>query len=303
MESIWRKVPGKTLVYLALAGYVCGLLAAGPAVSGAVADGIQVCLRVLAPSLFPFLVFSGMAASTGLMDELGDGLAGVMGRLFRLPGCCGSIWLIGMLGGYPLGVKAAADQYRSGGLDRKQAERIMGFCACCGPGFLFNTAGLAVFGSVKTGVFLLGIHWAASLLTGFLLTRDLSLHHSVLQKSREFSLPIPAFTGAVCGAVRACGGICGFYLFFRGLAAFLPAGTPAWVLGSLEMSCGITALKGLPGELPLAAAILGWGGLSVHFQAMDLLGGTGLRTGFYWKGKLLHSLLSATLCWLFSRFL
>ena len=303
MESIWRNSLGKTLVYLTLALYGACLLARGQAVSAALAEGVQVCLRVLVPSLFPFLVFSGMAAATGLMEELGRGLDPVMGRLFRLPGCCGSIWLIGALGGYPLGVRATVDLYRAGGLDQKSATRLLGFCACCGPGFLLNTAGLAVFDSVKTGLFLLAIHWIVSLLCGFLLTRDLTLQHHYSTASQTFAEPIPAFTGAVRGAIRSCAVICGFFLFFRGLLALLPAGTPVWVQGFLEMSCGITALSGLPRDLPLAAAMLGWGGLSVHFQAMDLLGNTGLGTGYYWVGKLLHGAASGLLCLIFMRFL
>lgn len=303
MESIWSKGKIKTPVYLGLGLYLWGLLRAGPAVSAALEAGLEVCLRVLVPSLFPFLVFSAMAADTGLLEDLGSVLEKPAAILFRLPGSAGGVWLIGALGGYPLGVKAALDLYRSGGLTRAQAERLCGFCACCGPGFLLQTAGQAVFGSGRIGLFLLGLHWLGSLLVGFILTRDLPLQYQSFRRSSTVIAPLSAFTGAVRGAVRSCAVICGFFLFFRGLIALLPAGMPIWFLGFLEMSCGVTALTGLPRELPLAAAILGWGGLSVHFQAMDLLGGSDISPAFYWKGKLLHSAVSFVLCSLFMRFL
>ena len=303
MESIWSKRGIKTLVYLALAGYAAGMLAAGPAVSAAVAEGVEICWRVLVPSLFPFLVFSGTAADCGLLEELGAGLDRLTTALYRLPGCCGSIWLMGALGGYPLGVRATLDLYRAGALGREAAERMLGFCACCGPGFLLGTVGLSVFGSAKTGLILLAIHWTGSLLIGFLLTRNLSLQVCNTTNSRSFQDPVSAFTGAVRGAVGGVGAICGFYLFFRGLMALLPAGSPGWLLGFLEMSCGVLALDGPPHSLPLAAGILGWGGLSVHCQAMDLLQGSGLRVRYYWGGKLLHGLLSWALCRLVLLFL
>ena len=299
MESIWSKGKLKTPVYIGLAVYLWGLLRAGPAVSDAVVQGIGICTKVLVPSLFPFLVFSGMAASTGLLEELGSWLERPMAALFRMPGRCGGVWLLGALGGYPLGVKATMDLYRAGSLDRERAQRLCGFCACCGPGFLLNTAGRAVFGCGRIGLFLLGIHWFSSLLVGFILTRRLPLLYQQIQKISADINFTPAFTGAVRGAVRSSVVICGFYLFFRGLIAMLPAGTPVWVMGLLEMSCGVTALNGLPEELPLAAAILGWGGLSVHFQAMDLLGNSDLNPAFYWQGKLLHSIISFLLCVLF----
>ena len=50
-----------------------------------------------------------------------------------------------------------------------------------------------------------------------------------------------------------------------------------------------------PGIAVVAAALLGWGGLSVHCQTASVLDGTNVPLDRYFLGKALQSLLSALL--------
>lgn len=43
------------------------------------------------------------------------------------------------------------------------------------------------------------------------------------------------------------------------------------------------------------AALLGWGGMSVHFQTRSMLAATPLSARYYLKGKVLQALLSLLL--------
>ena len=52
-----------------------------------------------------------------------------------------------------------------------------------------------------------------------------------------------------------------------------------------------------------AAALLGWGGLSVHGQSAAVLSGTDLPLGPYLAAKAIHAALSALLAWPVSRYL
>ncbi|MBR5382174.1 MAG: hypothetical protein IK136_06085, partial [Oscillospiraceae bacterium] len=67
--------------------------------------------------------------------------------------------------------------------------------------------------------------------------------------------------------------------------------------GALELFSGVWTLRGTPSLPSVAAAafMLGWGGLSVHFQTLSVLSESGLRPGLYLLGKALHGLLSAAL--------
>ena len=65
-----------------------------------------------------------------------------MASLFRLPGCAGSAaLLLGLVGGYPIGARTAAELYASGDLTRQEAERLLTFCNNSNPVFLISVLG------------------------------------------------------------------------------------------------------------------------------------------------------------------
>ena len=91
-------------------------------------------------------------------------MAGLTAPLFRLPGCAGSALLLGLVGGYPIGARTAAELYTSGALTRQEAERLLTFCNNSNPVFLVSVLGSGVFGSVRTGLWLWLIHVCSALL-------------------------------------------------------------------------------------------------------------------------------------------
>ena len=69
-------------------------------------------------------------------------------------------------------------------------------------------------------------------------------------------------------------------------------------MGFLELSTGTASLADAPSPslaLPLAAFLLGWGGLSVHCQSLPFLREAGVATGPYLRAKSLQGMLSAGL--------
>ena len=69
-------------------------------------------------------------------------------------------------------------------------------------------------------------------------------------------------------------------------------------MGFLELSTGTASLSDAPSPslaLPLAAFLLGWGGLSVHCQSLPFLRAAGVATGPYLRAKFLQGMLSAGL--------
>ena len=123
---------------LLLLSLSCGAalsLAPETAARGAAA-GLDVCLGVLVPSLFPFLVLSVFLVRSGGAALLGRVFDRPFRLLFRLPGCCAPGVLVGLAGGYPAGARGAASPLCGGGEDRDDD----GGCAECAPPFCFRAA-------------------------------------------------------------------------------------------------------------------------------------------------------------------
>ena len=110
--------------------------------------------------------------------------------------------------------------------------------------------------------------------------------------------PAAAFIGAVRGGVTAMAGVCGFVIFFlvvlRLAESFL--GTlPPMAAGFVELTNGILRLTADRAGFISAAALLGWGGLSVHCQTAAVLGGSGVSLRWYLPAKAAQALLSAAM--------
>ena len=281
---------------MAVLGIGAAVLLRPETASGAVRDGLTLCFRTVIPSLFPFFVVVSLLLQLGLAGDLQRICGPFMGPLFRMRGICALPLLTGLLGGYPSGAKTTADLYARGELSRQEAELLLGFCDNCGPAFILGYVGAGVLGSPEAGTWLFLIHAAAALAVGMTLCR--------LEKERgpgllRNNLPVKrvafpeALTNAVSGSMGAALNIWAFVVMFQVFAALIPVHVPALAMGALEMVSGAGALE--PGKIGFisAAAIVGWGGLSVHCQAVSVTAGLSFR--WHWAGKAMQAVLSAIL--------
>ena len=283
-------------------------------------QALALCGNVIAPSLFPFFVLSSLIVGLGLAEYPGRLLQNVMLPLFRLNGNCSAALVLGLIGGYPVGARTAAELYEKGLCSRAEAERMLGFCNNSGPAFLLGVVGSGVFGSTRVGVLLLCIHILSALLVG-LLFRFYPGHGAPQRGQKQIPAknqvhPAQVFTAAVTGSLGSLLNVSAFIRLFGvllrllencGLLGFLaglltPLGLePVWgerlLKGMLELSNGVASLPAdTPGiSIPLAAFLLGWGGVSVLCQTMSVLQSSGLSIRTCIAGKLAHGLISAAL--------
>ncbi len=310
------------VVCLAMAAAAAGLVMFPQESVGAAKSGVQICADVIVPSLFPFFVLSSMAVRLGLADKLGRLLEPVMRPLFNVGGAASTAFVLGFIGGYPVGAKTVISLYENGSCTKSEAERLLSFCNNSGPAFILGVVGAGIFSSSLVGLLLYLSHTAASVCIGVLFRKWGGKSANVRAKPQAAkSEKFPAaFTGSVASAFRSSLNICGFVIFFTVFikllftagvmpflsdvigAVFSPLGfDDIWaerlLTGIIEISSGVWSLKGAAGELQssmaLAAFMLGWAGLSVHCQVLSFISGSGLSAKTYIIGKFLHGILAA----------
>ena len=229
-----------------------------------------------------------------------------MRPLFGLSGAGAAALALGLCGGYPVGARTAAELVENGALSQEEGERLLAFCNNAGPGFLLGVCGAGVFSSSRAGAALYLIHVAAALCAGLLICRALppAPHGTYPHKSAKAQRFSTAFPTAVQNALTGCLNVSAFVVFFTVLARlllhFLPeafaSSLPcALLLGFLELTSGVLALPCSRAGFLSCAALLGWGGLSVHCQTLSVLAATPLSARYYLKGKVLQALLSLLL--------
>ena len=285
-------------------------------------EGLKLCYNVIIPSLFPFFVLSALVVDLGLAGYIGRALEGLMRPLFNVPGACASAFVLGFVGGYPVGARTALSLYQKGMCTKTEAERLLSFCNNSGPAFILGVVGAGVFASSRVGVLLSLAHAAASICVGLFFRfyrRGKKGREARVSPKFEAERFTTAFTGAVKNSFLSTLNICAFVVFFTVVIRllFLSGALPAlarllgvllsplgftqeWaerlLTGAIELSSGVWTLSGaggMAGRMSMAAFMLGWAGLSVHCQVLSFLGGSGLSVRTYIAGKFLHGGLAA----------
>lgn len=273
----------------------------------AVIGGLETCGRIIIPSLFPFFV------AVNLIVELGA--IGRLCKVFRINSMKYAAFIIGITGGYPVGAAYIAESRNRGEISCEEASSLLIYCNNSGPAFIIGAVGTGVFHSTAAGLILYAAHILSAAVYGKLFC------HVENSKSFAFEEENSAvFSSALTAAVKKSAGsiinVCGFVLAFSVLIKMLNAGglisilggkmaklahtelhfNSALISGLFELGNSITEMQGLlpsPLNMALAAFILGWGGISVHFQTLSLISETDIKTARYIIGRFLIAIIGA----------
>lgn len=292
--------------FIALGCVLCAaiLVLDGDVVAAGALSGVQLCLQTVIPSLFCFMVLTGFLINSGLYRLISLPLGPLTKGLFCLPPSMGSVVLLSLIGGYPMGAKSIAGLLEQGRLDRATAQQMLPFCCCAGPSFIITAVGSGMFGSAQAGILLYLVQLFVSILLGAVLgMRERGQQRRMLcaplpaQRTSDFMPMSQAFVLSVSQAVSALGQMCGFVILFKALSDILSSTLEGGVLsclllGSLEVTNGCLLASGQPLGLCLASCFLSFGGLSVAAQIAGILRGTGLRLRPFLLLRLAHAICS-----------
>ena len=265
---------------------------------------VYVCLETLLPSLFPFFVFSNLAVSFGFSGVCKKLFSRLMLPVFRTSSATATPLVLGLLSGFPVGASSSAQLYANGEISKSDCEKALTFSNSPSAGFIVTAVGLGVFKSVAVGRRLYFTVLFSSFLSAFFTCRLFGGEPAVGEKTckkNEKRLFIPEFLSAVVSAGKSILSVSAFVVFFSVVCGVISAVLPltqsvsAAVAGFFEISSGASALLPVrsPENLALAAALLSWSGLSVHFQVLSQTSTVGISPVPYLFSKLLAAVIAA----------
>ncbi|MBE6678495.1 MAG: hypothetical protein E7597_06855 [Ruminococcaceae bacterium] len=267
----------KSLGPLAIAAVFVFCLFNSTALAESSRQYLVLCGQKVVPSLFVFSVL-------GALVSQGEGLSKLCRRL-PLWGTETAVLLLSLCGGVPLGPLTAAELYRSGSLNKRQAEYLCTFSCTPSLSFIISFVG-GVLGGNK-GTTLAILYAGVSVLTAvickplMLNPEERRLIPTVAPKSKTFSTVLA--NSATSSVV-----ICGCVVFFGTMATMLPRTAG----GFLEISAGIANCR----SDVEAAVLLGFSGFSIFFQASAAVDGElSLKPCF--GAKLFQAVLMGTLAY------
>lgn len=258
------------------------ILNSGPSARAA-AEGVELCLKTAVPSLFPFFVLSAMLVPYCTSLRLPH-----LGQILGFPQGWGSVFILGCVGGYPVGAQCVCQGFKAGVLAEADARRMIPLCCNCGPAFLFGIVASILDSPGKAmGVWLVCV--LSSLLTALILSGSAT-------KGEMLTLPPVSLPWAVQGSCRAMISVCAWIILGKVFLSFLPAGI--FLSGLLELTNGCLSLGSVADEekrFILACLFCSFGGMCVAMQVFSLCDDAGLSGRGYLSRKALQAVIGTLL--------
>lgn len=272
--------------------------------SKSISSALEMCAETVIPSLFPFLFLSSFITCGGFFESGGKVLSFIAKKLFSLPECSASVFIMSALGGFPVGAKMTDSLLGSEKIGKESAKRLLCASVNPSPAFALGAIGLSLFSDTKPGIIIYSSVVISNLFILFISRFVFGDDDFVsVKKSRNDVRISAAFVSAGSAASQAMISICCYVLLFSCLCDLMRIFiTNETVLGVLCGICEVTAgTRRLAPHcsIPLIAGVVGWGGLSVHAQIMDCVEKSGLGIKLFFASRA----VCASLCVIISNFL
>jgi len=287
--------------------------------------GLTTWSKHMIPSLFPFMVLSGILIRTGISRQLSNMFYPLLGKLFRLSPDCIYVIIMGFLCGFPMGASIIADSLSLKKITQREANLLLAFCNNIGPIYFisFVSAACPYYPLWIT----LSIMYVVPLLYGLILRytnyRDIPYYYPSIYNTKKYPIQtttaknyskfpssITDNTGymysieeSIAKALTSIMTLGAYMVIFNVLQLpfyntfyQLPTKTLCIIKGLIEINSGINSIKVHPELYSIVYSIfLPFGGLCCIFQTYAMLKDTPLSLSSYLIHKILQTLCTILL--------
>lgn len=251
-------------------------------------QGLLYCGNILIPSLFPFMVLSSFIVTSGFSEIIGKYLTPITKRLFHTNGEIGSVIILGLCGGFPVGAKGIATLYNEEKIDLNTAKALSMFLVGGGPAFVVFVVGSSLYNNAITGVILWASQIIAQIILGIIACRKIEYSPAKYCKKNKIQIS-NAIVASTESGINGIFSLCGMVIIFSSFLGLcddlhitdyiiklmgvlgIPEGISQSLISSLwEVTRGCSMCCDLSAPLWMCSFALGWGGICVHFQIYSL---------------------------------
>ena len=274
-------------------------------------NGLNLWFGKMIPTLFPFMVLSGIMIRMNLTGAFVRMLNPVLGRIFKVNPSCIYGTVIGFLCGFPMGAHVAAQLCEQKQISAGEASFLLAFCNNIGPVYFLSFVLPTLFsGNISPGIklcLLMGMY-GLPLLYGLFLRYTMYRNiidpdgHKYYSGQRTISLA-KALDESVFNSLTSIARLGGYMIFFNLLfilpdltSRILHLGSQAsrTFVGSAGCLLEITGGIGLLGNQAPAfvLCVLPFGGLSCIAQTYSMIKNTSLSVTEYVMHKMILTALT-----------
>ncbi len=308
-----RSIIFKDILLFSAITFLCIAILHSPNLSASGAQlGINFCLEILVPSLFPFMVLASFVVQSGLAQKIGKLFAPLVKKFFHLPGCTTATILFGLLGGYPTGAIGINELYSQKKITSTQAEQMLLFIVCGGPAFVMSAIGTQIATNQLVGVILFIAQILSAIILGVFVGffYKNSAEPPLIAETKVIPLS-SALVNSCLSAAKSMLNMCAFVVLFSAFLSIISQisfinailnlleffHVPLPIINSvipmfLEVTNGCSAAINNRASIELLAFALSWAGLCVHFQIFSITEQIKFSKTKFFLARLIHATVS-----------
>ena len=264
-------------------------------------SGLTLCMTVLIPSLFIFMIIAQYVANSRVSHLLSNLLSPVTTKVLKLPKESSSVILLSLIGGYPIGARCVATLLNNHSINEEQAKKLSLIAVNSGPGFVLNYVSCALLNNEKAGTIL----FVSQLLSFFIIAILIGWIYKVKDENTKVhkSQNSTSIVEAVESGCKATANMCAMVIVFSALISvsdFLLSSYPVLcdaVACFLEVT---TACNRICGKYPLyiISFVIGFSGLCVHFQVYSSLKGMRINKSAFFLTRIIQGITAGVITYI-----
>lgn len=267
-------------------------------------SSINICLNVIIPSLFGFMILSSIIMNSGIYRYIFKPLLFVLKPLLHLNDELLSVFLLSLVGGYPVGISMLSDLQKSGRYDKALLERMSAYCYCTSPAFAVGIIGIAVFQSHTIGLIIYCCNAISCIILAIFF--NMKNKKNITINNTNIHFDANTILNSITTSSYSLYKICIIIIFFNlgisffdflGLFSFTKNQSIIVSIKSLLEISNITKLDKNYLLLPIISAISSFGGFCIIFQCVAI--GRGIKLKKMLAARIPAALLSGFMMYLY----
>lgn len=247
-----------------LTGLIILIISNSQGAKAGATSGIELCLKIIIPSLLPILIITGSVIKSSCANVLDIAFGKMVTAIFKLPRHVTGAIIFGLIGGYPAGAILTDNLLTSNAIDEMTARRMLRFNFCGGVAFVITAIGTIKLNSTRAGIILFCCNIFASIIIGII--------QGINQpKSESIAIRRKALNDAIIDSVEASTKsvliMASYIILFSTIKGIVTL--PSIIAPILEITSGIFGKDSF--GISELAFYLGFGGICIHFQIYDII--------------------------------
>ncbi len=275
-----------------------------------VMESLNIWVKAIIPSLFPFFVISDLLITYNFIDYIPNKIKKHICRLLNISDSALSILLLSMISGFPSNGRNTHSLYNKGMISKDEASYILMYTHFSSPVFILTTCSLLYLKNEKIGIILLLSHYLSNIIIGILFRNinNPSFDNSIIKehKSQNFTINfIKSIKSSIDSLLLILGILTIFLIISSIFINILNTNlyTSAIIRSILEITLGLKYISNLNisliHKIILFSSILSFGGLSVHMQVISQIIEDKISCKYYLMGRIFQVLFSIILSYIF----